>query len=191
MGIGQGGQIAADHRPGVRDAGACLGNHKKRSRTARQTAASTDVEAFRSLPSFRLHVLASHSKRLHEQLYRKHFGLNLREGCVIAIVGSFGEASIRQTRQTLNLGRASVSLLISRLIRRGLLAKVDDARDRRMTKVVLTIRGRAIHRALHAAEVSLNEEWMAPTTKQQRETFSTCLNVLTTSARNVRKLRES
>jgi DNA-binding MarR family transcriptional regulator len=173
MGIEEDGQIAA----------------ARQSRGPR--ALPGDLEAFRRLPSFRLHVLASHSDRLHAEHYKKHFGLNLREGRLIGIVGGYGEASIRHTLQSLNLGRASVSLLINRLIRRGLLAKVDDARDRRMTKVVLTMRGRAIHKALHTAEVSLNEEWMAPTTKQQRETFSTCLDVLTISARNARKVRES
>jgi DNA-binding MarR family transcriptional regulator len=190
MGIEEHGQITAV-RTGVRDAGVGLSNRKKRSRLGRPRVPSADLESFRRLPSFRLHVLASQSDRLHGQHYKKHFGLNLREGHVIGIVGVYGEASIRHIQQSLNLGRASVSLLINRLIRRGLLAHVNDARDRRLTKVVLTIRGRAIHKALHQAEVSLNDEWLAPTSKQQRETFLTCLDVLTTSARNVRKLRES
>jgi DNA-binding MarR family transcriptional regulator len=150
-------------------------------------ALSSDRELFRRLPSFRLHVLAQHSERLHEQRYKRLFGLDLRECRIIGIVGGYRETSLWRIRVDMNLGRASVSLLIARLIRRGLLAKVVDARDRRMKKIALTPRSRAIHKALQAEAISLNEEWLSTIPKQQRETFSACLDVLTTSARSIRK----
>lgn len=149
--------------------------------------ALSGLPSFRRLASFRLHVLARHSERLHEQHYKKLFGLNLRECRIIGIVGGYGEASFRHIWEDSNLGKAHVSRLITRLIEQGLLVKVVDAADKRTIKVALTTRGRATHKALHSAAVALNREWLSSISQQQREDFSTCLDALTTTARSLRK----
>jgi DNA-binding MarR family transcriptional regulator len=166
-----------------------LSNSKKR-RIAGPSARSRELHSFRRLPSFRLYLLALHSERLHEQHYKEHFGLNLREGRVIGVVGAYGMASFRHPMENLNFGRSRVSLLIKRLIKRGLLTNVGDSSDKRITKVALTVRGRAIHKSLNAAAASLNREWFSAISKQDRKTFSNCLDILTTSARSMRKRQE-
>jgi DNA-binding MarR family transcriptional regulator len=139
---------------------------------------------------FRLHLLADHSERAHEHRFKRLLGLNLRECRLLESAGAGRDASLRQIRQDLNLGSAELSEPISRLVRRGLLARVVDVRDRRVIKLTLTGPGRATQKALRAAAVSLNEEWLSSISRQQRETFSTCLDVLITSARTMRKVQE-
>lgn len=165
--------------------------HKKRSRLTGRKALSEDFQSVRALPSFRLHVLARYSERLHEQHYKKLFGLNLRECRVLVSVGGHGEASLRQIREDLNLGKAKVSALVNSLVKRDIVVKVVDVADLRITKVGLTVPGRALHRALRAAAISLNEEWLSTISKRQRETFSTCLDILTTSVRDMRIQRSA
>jgi DNA-binding MarR family transcriptional regulator len=160
----------------------------ERARLTGRKAASEDVQSLLTLPSFRLHLLADHSERAHEQYFKRLFGLNLRECRVLESAGAGGDASLRQIRQNLNLGRAELNAPISRLVRRGLLARIVDARDRRVIKFALTGPGRTTQKALRAAAVSLNEEWLSSISRRQRETFSTCLDMLITSARTLRKM---
>lgn len=148
-----------------------------------------DPRSFRTLPSSRLLVLARQSEKLHEHLYRKRFGLTLRECHLIGIVGDYKEASLTRTQEAMNLGRASMGLLINRMVRRGMVAKCASVVDRRMANLVLTPRGRAVHKALHEIAISLNEEWLSHISRQQRVTFSNCVEVLTRSARAVRRSR--
>ncbi|HTV80525.1 MAG TPA: MarR family winged helix-turn-helix transcriptional regulator [Steroidobacteraceae bacterium] len=161
----------------------------KRTRST-PTSVPDGRRTFRGLTSFQLHVLARHSETLHARHYKKLVGLEMRECRIIGIVGSHGEASFKHTRQDLNLCRAQVSLLLTRLIAEGLLAKVIDSTDKRTFKVALTARGRAIHRKLLAAAIALNKEWLAVLSVRQQKTFHACLETLTKSARAMRKAQE-
>ena len=146
--------------------------------------------SFRGLTSFQLHVLARHSEKLHARHYRKLVGLEMRECRIIGIVGSYGEASFKQTREDLNLCGEQVSLLIRRLISQGLLVKVENTTDKRTFKVALTARGRLVHRKLHAAALSLNRQWLSVLSSEQRTMFYDCLETLARSARAMRKTQE-
>jgi DNA-binding MarR family transcriptional regulator len=168
-----------------------LSNPRKKSPPAASKASTGGLQTFRTLASFRLHVLARLSERLHEQHYKKVFGLNLRECRIIGIVGGYGESSFKRTWEESNLDKAHVSRLITRLIKLGLLTKITDPLDQRTIKIALTTRGRITHKALHAAAVSLNEAWLSSISAQQLESFSTCLDILTASARDICKSQEA
>jgi DNA-binding MarR family transcriptional regulator len=149
----------------------------------RKSTGEVDLESFRTLPSFRLHVLARLSERMHEQHYKRRFGLNLRECRVIGITGGHGDPSFRRICQESNLDKAHVSRLINRLIERKLLSKENDPSDQRTVRVTLTERGRRVHRALHAAATALNEAWLAPLSASQRTSFLAALDQLTERTR--------
>jgi hypothetical protein len=44
-----------------------------------------------------------------------------------------------------------------------------------------------VHKALQAEAMAVSEEWLPAIPKQQRDTFAACLEVLTTSARSIRR----
>ena len=153
----------------------------------RRVAPAVSRQSYWKLPNYRLCSLARYSEKLQEQHYRELFGLNLREGDIIGIVGDYGEASLRHVGQALNVRRSNMSLLVNRLIRRDLLARVTDIPDKRETRVALTPRARVIHKSLREMAVSLNEELLSAISAQQRQTLLSCLDALTDSARSIRR----
>ena len=58
-----------------------------------------ELKSFRNLASFRLHVLARLSERMHEQHYKREFGLSLRECRIIGITGGHGAPSFRRVHE--------------------------------------------------------------------------------------------
>jgi DNA-binding MarR family transcriptional regulator len=152
---------------------------------ARKSTDEVELKSFRTLPSFRLHVLARLSERMHEHHYKRRFGLNLRECRIIGITGGHGDPSFRRICQESNLDKAHVSRLINRLIERKLLRKENDPSDQRSVRVMLTERGRRVHRALHAAATALNEAWLAPLSATQRTSFLATLDLLTERTRQI------
>jgi DNA-binding MarR family transcriptional regulator len=145
----------------------------------RKKTSGGGLKSFRTLPSFRLHVLARLSERMHELHYQRTFGLSLRECRIIGITGGHGQSSFRRIYEDANLDKAQVSRLINRLAARGLLRKEHDPADQRLVKVTLTERGRALHAALHAAATRLNEEWLAPLSGAQQAQLVAWLDLLT------------
>jgi DNA-binding MarR family transcriptional regulator len=146
--------------------------------TKRKAAEETELKTFRTLPSFRLHVLSRLSERWHEQVYRKQFGLKLFECRVIGITGGYGQVSFKRLCQEANLEKSYASRLINRLTKRGLIQKVGNPTDQRAIMLGLTKAGRETHRALHATAVELNERWLSVLSPEQRRVFTTCLVVL-------------
>jgi len=163
-----------------------MSNQKKRSGRAARTVSDGRPQTLQSLASFRLHTLARHSERLHAQHYSELVGLNMGESRIIDIVANKKQTLLRYAWEDLRLDRGYVSALINRLIKRGLLAKTVHDSDKRTFNVTLTASGRATHKALKAAAVSLNKEWLSVLSKQQWATFDECLNLLTKNSRRMR-----
>jgi len=131
----------------------------------------TGLRTFRTLPTFRLHVLARVSERFFEQYYQREFGLSLLECRMIGITGDFGQLSFKRLCETANLDKSHASRLVDRLIRRRLLQKVSNPSDQRSVMLTLTSAGRDTHRALHAAATRLAEEWLSVLSVDARKVF--------------------
>lgn len=136
------------------------------------------LQTFRTLASFRLHVLARLSERFYEQYYRREYGLPLLECRIIGITGGFGQVSFKRACEEANLDKSHASRLVNHLIRRGLLAKVSNPADQRSVMLSLTRAGRETHRALHASADELCARWLSVLSAEQRRIFETALVVL-------------
>jgi DNA-binding MarR family transcriptional regulator len=137
-----------------------------------------ELQTFRTLASFRLHVLARLSERFYEQYYRREFGLPLLECRLIGITGGFGQVSFKRACEEANLDKSHASRLVNHLIKRGLVQKVSNPSDQRSVMLSLTRAGRDTHRALHSAADELCSRWLSVLSVDQRRTFETCLVVL-------------
>jgi DNA-binding MarR family transcriptional regulator len=137
-----------------------------------------ELQTFRTLASFRLHVLARLSERFYEQYYKREFGLPLLECRLIGITGGFGQVSFKRACEEANLDKSHASRLVNHLIKRGLVQKVSNPSDQRSVMLSLTRAGRDTHRALHAAADELCARWLSVLSVEQRRTFETCLVVL-------------
>jgi len=136
------------------------------------------LKTFRTLPSFRLHVLARLSERFHEQYYQRAFGLSLLECRMIGITGDFGQLSFKRLCAAANLDKSHASRLINRLIRRRLLRKLSHPSDQRSVMLGLTASGINSHRALHATATMLAERWLGVLRPQARRVVQASLATL-------------
>jgi DNA-binding MarR family transcriptional regulator len=102
-----------------------------------------------------LHLLHSRLRRLDGWLREEH-QFNLTEMHVLSMIPAApsaprtvgrGEAAARLAREV-ELSPSGLTRLVDRLVTRGLVARVDDAWDGRVTHLVLTERGRDVRDAV-------------------------------------------
>jgi DNA-binding MarR family transcriptional regulator len=141
----------------------------------KRTSSDTELRTFRTLPTFRLHVLARVSERFFEQHYQREFGLSLLECRMIGITGDFGQLSFKRLCETASLDKSHASRLIDKLIARKLLHKVNHPSDQRSVMLGLTSTGRQCHRALHAAARGLADQWFSALSRDARRMFQDSL----------------
>lgn len=148
------------------------------ARNAGLEEADGELKSFRTLPTFRLHLLARLSERFHETFYRRHFGLKLLEGRVIGVTGGFGQVSFKRLCEEIDLEKGYASRLINRLQARGLIEKIGNPADQRSVMLSLTRAGRQMHRALHDAAEMLSDRLLSVLSAEQRKGFQACLVLL-------------
>lgn len=123
--------------------------------------------------------MLSQLRRLDGRLRDEH-QLNLTEMHVLSTLPAIrpsqhvSDGDDRATRlaETVGLSRSGLTRLVDRLVRRGLLARVDDTWDKRVTHLILTERGRAIRDAVIPQAVGQirNHDWGAsPLIEQLRQ----------------------
>jgi DNA-binding MarR family transcriptional regulator len=146
---------------------------------------SSDLQTFRTLASFRLHMLARLSERFYEQFYQHEFGLSLLECRLIGITGGHGHVSFKRTCEEADLDKSHASRLVNRLIRRRLLQKVSNPADQRSVMLALTSAGRDCHRQLHSCATRLTGEWLSVLGADARRVFQESLVKLTEQMRTM------
>jgi DNA-binding MarR family transcriptional regulator len=149
----------------------------------RKKTKDSELQTFRTLASFRLHMLARLSERFYEQFYQRGFGLSLLECRMIGITGGFGQVSFKRVCEEANLDKSHASRLIDRLIRRRLLQKVSNPSDQRSVMLTLTSAGRDTHRALHACATRMADEWLSVLSADARKVFQDSMVKLTEQIR--------
>jgi DNA-binding MarR family transcriptional regulator len=141
----------------------------------RRKTADPGLKTFRTLPTFRLHVLARVSERFFEQHYQREFGLTLLECRMIGITGDFGQLSFKRLCETASLDKSHASRLVDRLISRRLLHKVSHPSDQRSVMLGLTPTGRQCHRELYATARALADEHLSVLSRDARRVFQDSL----------------
>ena len=128
-------------------------------------------EAFRALPSFRVHLLAGMTARQAELRFLRQFGLRLLECRIVGMVGTLGALSLKQICRETDIEKAHASRLVNRLQQRGLVEKYESSRDLRSISVELTAAGRALYDAIYADAIDRNEAWLSVLSADERRQF--------------------
>ncbi len=144
----------------------------------RKSKAEAPLKSFRTLMTFRLHLVGGQSERFSEQYYRRLFDLSLPECRVIGMTGGVGTVTIKKICEVAHLEKGFASRIINRLADRGIIRKEDNPQDQRSVLVSLTNEGRKLHHDLHAAAVALNQRLMEVLSPEQARVFMTSLVLL-------------
>ena len=90
-----------------------------------------------------------------------------------------------------NIEKAYASRLIEKLIRKGLVQKVEDPDDRRAVRLTLTKKGAALNADLQAEVVQRNDHLMSVLNAEEQDIFLRCLSKLTWAARSLTAMEKS
>lgn len=116
------------------------------------------LEAF--LP-YRLSVVTNRASRLFARRYSEAYGLSIPEWRVLAVVGRFGGLSATGVAERTAMDKVKVSRAVRALLDRGLLAREEDAADRRVQRLAMTPAGRALHAGIVPEARALEAELLA------------------------------
>jgi DNA-binding MarR family transcriptional regulator len=81
-------------------------------------------------------------KILQEEAVRE--GLTFNETSLLFFVNANGKANVTTLARYLDVSKSSVVEMIDKLVRNGFLERTKDVKDRRVTYVTITDRGRAV-----------------------------------------------
>ena len=81
-------------------------------------------------------------KILQEEAVRE--GLTFNETSLLFFVNANGKANVTTLAKYLDVSKSSVVEMIDKLVRNGFLERTKDVKDRRVTYVTITDRGRAV-----------------------------------------------
>lgn len=109
--------------------------------------------------TFRLHMVARLSERVSEDYYRQRFDLSLPECRVIGITGGYGSVSFKKVASDTYLEKSYASRVVSALVERGIIEKLENPSDSRSVLLSLTPHGVEVHDQMHQAAIRLNE-WL-------------------------------
>jgi DNA-binding MarR family transcriptional regulator len=138
-------------------------------------AAEFALEAF--LP-YRLSVVTNRASRLFARRYSEAFGLSIPEWRVLAVVGRFGGLSATEVVERTAMDKVKVSRAVRSLLERGLLARQEDAADRRVQRLAMTREGRRLHAAIVPEARALEAELLAPLSPAERAALHALLDRL-------------
>lgn len=123
---------------------------------------SGSTKSFRNLLTFRLHMVARLSERVSEEYYRRQFDLSLPECRVIGITGGYGSVSFKKVASDTHLEKSYASRVVSALVDRDIIEKLENPSDSRSVLLRLTKNGAEVHGQMHQAAIRLND-WLAST----------------------------
>jgi DNA-binding MarR family transcriptional regulator len=139
-----------------------------RARTKHLKDARLRLDAF--LP-YRLSLLTAKMQAHLARHYQQVLGLALHEARIIAVLGYHRPVSSNAIVQHTTMDKATVSRAVARLMRRGLLTRRPDPKDRRLLVLDFTTKGERTYRGL----ASLAQRWEAWLTDAMPRTARTRL----------------
>ncbi|MDH3230015.1 MAG: MarR family winged helix-turn-helix transcriptional regulator [Alphaproteobacteria bacterium] len=114
-----------------------------------------------SFVPYRLSVLQQEVSRLIATAYAEEYGLMRHDWRVMAALGNDQPLSANEVCDRTNMDKVQVSRAISRLLGRGLVARVQDGKDRRRWILRLTASGEEMYRNIVPAARAREAELLA------------------------------
>jgi DNA-binding MarR family transcriptional regulator len=120
---------------------------------------------------YRLSVLAQLvSESLHD-LYAGPFGLTVTQWRVMAALGRFAPLTASDVGQRIVMDKVAVSRAVAGLMKRGLVERAPDRRDRRRAPLKLSARGRAMHGRIVPIALAYEARLYEALTEAERRQF--------------------
>lgn len=120
------------------------------------------------------------TRRLHQ--YLVDYGLTISQFGILEALYNLGPMHQKALGQKILKTGGNITLVIDNLVKRDLVTRTQDVKDRRYTKVRLTSGGRELFEEVFPIHVARAEEVFAALTLEEIETLGNLLKTLGTAA---------
>lgn len=136
---------------------------------------------------YRLSILAQLvSDSLHD-LYAEPFGLTVPQWRVMAALGRFAPLTASDVGQRIVMDKVAVSRAVAGLMKRGLVERATDRKDRRRASLRLSAHGRAMHGRIVPLALAYEERLYEGLDAEERRSFDALTDRLFAHAKALRK----
>ncbi|MGD0192541.1 MAG: MarR family winged helix-turn-helix transcriptional regulator [Rhizomicrobium sp.] len=139
-----------------------------------------DLERF--VP-YRLSVLTNRVSNAIAREYSQRFGLSIPEWRVMAVLGGSPGLSARDVAARTEMDKVQVSRAVASLMRARRVQRQTDKSDARITRLSLSVRGRAIYDEIVPLARELEREFLAALSPEECAAFDRLLAKLALQAK--------
>jgi DNA-binding MarR family transcriptional regulator len=132
---------------------------------------------------YRLSVLSNRVSGAIAQQYSDEFGLSIPEWRVMAVLGGTPGLSASEVASRTAMDKVQVSRAVASLMRARRVARSGDAHDGRVTRLALTVQGRAIYDRIVPLALHLEEVLLSALDMEERRSFERVMDKLSRQAR--------
>lgn len=132
---------------------------------------------------YRLSVLSNRVSSAIAAEYSERFGLSVPEWRVMAVLGGTPGLSAREVAERTAMDKVQVSRAVARLLKSRRIQRQTDGADGRVTRLSLSVRGRAIYEQIVPLALHLEEQFLSALSPEEREAFDALMTKLARQAR--------
>jgi DNA-binding MarR family transcriptional regulator len=136
------------------------------------------IDLDRHLP----HLLVNLANRLEQhafKVYSRRFGLTFGEWRLLGTVAGHPTVTVNSVADLLGLDKGGVSRTVAQLLRRKLLARKPDPKDRRSSILVLTRHGARVHDEIAPFAIARDQRLLSVLSEGQRKDVHAIVAALT------------
>jgi DNA-binding MarR family transcriptional regulator len=131
---------------------------------------------------YRLSVLTNRISNAIARTYSERFGLSVAEWRVMAVLGQASGLSAGEVARRTEMDKVQVSRAVATLVRRRHVQKQSDSCDRRVIRLALSRRGRAIYDEIVPHALELEEQFLSALVPHERAALDRLLAKLSREA---------
>ena len=150
---------------------------KRRYRRTSPMRSNGHLDLDRFLP-YRLSVVTNRMSNAIARHYSERFGLSIPEWRVMAVLGQTSGLSAREVAKRTEMDKVQVSRAVAVLVRKKRVQRQSDDSDRRIIRLALTARGRAIYNEIVPSALHLEDQFLAALEPKERVAFDKLITKL-------------
>jgi DNA-binding MarR family transcriptional regulator len=127
---------------------------------------------------YRLSIVTQTVSGALSKLYASRFDLSIPQWRVMAVLGRYEPISANEVCDRVVMDKVAVSRAVQAMLRRGLVERTVDVRDRRRSALCLSKRGRAIHGEIVPLAIQYERRLLGTLSPEERTLLDSLLQRL-------------
>lgn len=132
---------------------------------------------------YRLSVLSNRVSKAIANEYSSRFDLTIPEWRVMAVLGGRPGLSARAVAERTEMDKVQVSRAVARLLRARRIQRAADSEDGRVTRLSLSLRGRAIYDEIAPLALKLERDFLEVLSNDDRQVLDQLMTKLSHNAK--------